>query len=152
MHSANTLNMHGIVLLKIKIINMSASIFIYKDEDGELVLDKNTGNINLTLASEVTRIRKIGCIAKNKVDGSLSYYKEEKEKDVYRKKDAWSINYNILKFLPADESTINIKTEKYIYRITKKKALEVGSFLYFKKSGIELKFYVNRDFFIKEDL
>ena len=131
---------------------MEATVFIYKDDDGELALDKTNGHILLRLASEPSRTRRIGCIARNKKGGELSYYKEEKEANVYRRKDAWSINYNIIKFLPSDESSINIKTEKYIYRITKKKALEVGSFLYFKSSGIELKFYVNRDFFEKEDI
>lgn len=128
-----------------------ATIFIYKDDDGELSLDKTNGNIRLILASEKGRVRKIGCIARNN-DKKLSYYKEDEESQIFRKTDSWSINYNILSFLPSPESTINIKTEKSIYRITKAKAEQVGSFLYFKTVGIERKFYINRDHFTIEDL
>lgn len=127
------------------------TIFIYKDEDGELSLDSTNGNIRLILASEKGRVRKIGCIARNP-NKVLSYYKEDEESQVFRKANAWSINYNILSFLPSPDSTINIKTEKAIYRITKGKAEEVGSFLYFKTVGIERKFYINRDHFTIEDL
>ena len=127
------------------------TVFIYKDTDGELVLDKTSGKINLHLTIEPTRVRKIGCIARN-TTGALSYYKEEKEKDIFRKTNSWSINYNVFKFLPSDESTVNIKTETTIYRITKKRATEIGEFLHFKKSGIELKFYINVDYFTKEAL
>jgi len=129
---------------------MTEPIFIYNDKDGVLAVSKPAGIVTLKLASECGRIRNLGCIAKND-KALLSYYKEEKEKDVYRKMDAWSINYNILKFLPNNESTINIKSETCIYRITKKKAMEVGSFLHFQKSGIELKIYINRDHFVKEN-
>lgn len=131
--------------------NTPATIFIYKDEDGELSLDNTNGNIRLKLTSEGGRVRKIGCIARNP-SKILSYYKEDEESQVFRKADAWSINYNILSFLPDPLSTINIKTEKAIYRITKQKAEEVGSFLYFKVVGIERKFYVGREHFTKEEL
>lgn len=127
------------------------SVFIYKDEDGELVMDKTNGHVLLKLASEKDRIRKIGWIARN-TDGVISYYKEDEEKNVFRKTDAWSINFNVFKFLPSEHSTINIKTEKAIYRISKGRAMEVGSFLHFKQSGIELKFYISREFFTKEDI
>lgn len=124
--------------------------FIYKDADGELTLDTTNGHIHLKLSSEKNRTRKIGWLTKND-DGFLSYFKEDKESEVFRKANAWSINFNVFKFLPANESTINIRTEKAIYRITKKRAIECGSFLYFKSSGIERKFYINRDFFLIEE-
>ena len=128
-----------------------ATVFIYKDDDGELSLDKTNGNIRLILSSEGGRVRKIGCIARNNA-GFISYYKEDREAEVFRKNDSWSINWNIMSFLPNPESTINIKTEKAIYRITKAQAEISGSFLYFKTVGIERKFYIPRSFFYQEAL
>jgi len=122
--------------------------FIYKDEDGQLTLDSKTGDILLRLATE-KRIRNIGWLTKN-TNGFISYYKNDEEKQVFKKANSWSINYNVFRFLPANESTINIRTERGIYRITKKRGIESGSFLYFKTSGIERKFYINRDFFTFE--
>ena len=122
---------------------------IYTDDVGCLKV-LGTGEVVLQLNSE-KRTRRLGFLAKNE-NGVLSYYKHEKEKDVFRKTNAWSINYNVLQYLPYDNSMINIKSEECIYRITKEKALQVGEFMFFKSSGIEKKIYVQKLFFDVEVL
>ena len=117
---------------------------IYTDDSGSLKV-LGTGEVVLQLNSE-KRTRRLGFLAKNE-NAVLSYYKHEKEKDVFRKTNAWSLNYNVLQYLPYDNSMINIKSEEYIYRITKEKALQVGEFMFFKSSGIEKKIYVQKIFF-----
>lgn len=113
--------------------------FIYKNNDGVIVIDENKRLI-LKLNSE-ERKRNIGCIALDRRK-KLSYFKEEKEKDAYQKMDAWSLNWSVVSWLPEDDSTINIKSETAIYRITKAYAILCGKFLYHKQSGIEKKIYV----------
>ena len=103
---------------------------------GEVVLQLNSEN----------RTRRLGFLANNE-SGVLSYYKHEKEKDVFRKTNAWSLNYNVLQYLPNNNSMINIKSEQGIYRVSKQKALEIGEFMFFKSSGIEKKIYVRKIFF-----
>jgi hypothetical protein len=122
---------------------------IYTDDSGSLKV-LGTGEVVLRLNSE-KRTRRLGFLAKNE-NAVLSYYKHEKEKDVFRKTNAWSLNYNVLQYLPYDNSMINIKSEEYIYRITKEKALQVGEFMFFKSSGIEKKIYVQKIFFDTEGL
>jgi hypothetical protein len=122
---------------------------IYTDDSGSLKV-LGTGEVVLQLNSE-KRTRRLGFLAKNE-NAVLSYYKHEKEKDVFRKTNAWSLNYNVLQYLPYDNSMINIKSEEYIYRITKEKALQVGEFMFFKSSGIEKKIYVQKIFFDTEGL
>ena len=122
---------------------------IYTHDSGCLKV-LGTGEVVLQLNSE-KRTRRLGFLAKNE-NAVLSYYKHEKEKDVFRKTNAWSLNYNVLQYLPYDNSMINIKSEEYIYRITKEKALQVGEFMFFKSSGIEKKIYVQKIFFDTEGL
>ena len=122
---------------------------IYSDITGSLVV-RNSGEVVLSLASE-NRVRKLGFVKENE-KGVLSYYKFEKEADVFRKTSAWSINYNVLQYLPSDNSMINIKSEQGIYRISKEKALKMGEFMFFKSSGIEKKIYVQKIFFDVEGL
>lgn len=117
---------------------------IYSDTQGSLYILK-TGEVELSLLCE-SRTRKLGFIKQNEL-GIISYYKHEKEKDVFRKTNAWSLNYNVLQYLPNDNSMINIKSELQIYRISKSKALECGEFMFFKKSGIEKKIYVPKIYF-----
>ena len=92
---------------------------IYTDDSGSLKV-LGTGEVVLRLNSE-KRTRRLGFLANNE-NGVLSYYKHEKEKDVFRKTNAWSINYNVLQYLPNNNSMINIKSEQGIYRINKQKA------------------------------
>lgn len=122
---------------------------IYSDVSGSLFV-KQTGEVILKLNSE-KRTRNLGFIKENE-RGVLSYYKHENEKDVFRKLNAWSINYNVLQYLPYGNSMINFKTELQIYRITKDKALKMGSFMFFKNSGIEKKIYVPKLFFDVEPI
>ena len=122
---------------------------IYTDTAGTLKV-LGTGEFVLSLNSE-NRVRKLGFLSKNE-QGVLSYYKHEKEKDVFRKTNAWSINWNVIQYLPADDSMISIKSETGIYRITKKKAIEVGEFMFFKSSGIEKKIYIRKIFFDESEL
>lgn len=122
---------------------------IYSDSTGKLHVLR-TGEIELRLNSE-NRVRKLGFFAKNE-KGIVCYYKHEKEKDVFRKINAWSINYNVLFYLPEPNSLINIKSEKRIYRITKEKALSIGEFMFFKSSGIEKKIYIRKLFFDVDEL
>ena len=117
---------------------------IYTDDVGCLKV-LGTGEVMLQLNSE-KRTRRLGFLAKNE-NGILSYYKHEKEKDVFRKTNAWSINYNVLQYLPYPNSMVNIKSEGAIYRISKQKALGIGEFMFFKSSGIEKKIYVQKIFF-----
>ena len=117
---------------------------IYTDDSGSLNV-LGTGEVVLQLNSE-KRTRRLGFLAKNE-NGILSYYKHEKEKDVFRKTNAWSLNYNVLQYLPYPNSMINIKSEQGIYRVSKEKALQVGDFMFFKSSGIEKKIYVQKLFF-----
>lgn len=122
---------------------------IYTDDSGSLKV-LGTGEVVLQLNSE-KRTRRLGFLANNE-QGVFSYYKHEKEKDVFRKTNAWSINYNVLQYLPYPNSMINIKSESGIYRISKEKALQVGDFMFFKSSGIEKKIYVQKLFFDVERL
>lgn len=122
---------------------------IYSDTQGSLYILK-TGEVELSLLCE-SRTRKLGFIKQNEL-GIISYYKHEKEKDVFRKTNAWSLNWNIIQYLPFPNSMINIKSENGIYRITKEKALECGEFMFFKKSGIEKKIYVSKVFWGFEGL
>ena len=89
----------------------------------------------------------IGVLHKTK-DGIISYYKNEKDSDVFRKNNSWSINYEVLKLATG---TVNYRTKTKIYRITAEKALEVGDFLWFKTSGIAREIYVTLDNGEQED-
>ena len=73
------------------------------------------------------------------------YFKPEKIKDIFRKTDAWSLNYALLRALN-DDDVVNIKVreERLIYWLTVKECLELGDFLYFKTSGVERKIYIPR--------
>jgi len=122
---------------------------IYSDTQGSLYILKS-GEVELNLLCE-KRTRKLGFIKANE-NGIVSYYKHEKEKDVFRKTNAWSLNYNVLQYLPSDNSMINIKSELQIYRITKAKALQLGEFMFFKSTGIEKKIYVPKIYFDVEEL
>ena len=120
----------------------------YTDADGSLFVDGKV--ITLKLNSQ-SHYRNIGWFGTNK-DGYKSYFKEEKESATFCIMDAWSVNYKIITLLPDEKSTINIRSEKYIYRITKEKALLLGKFMYFKASGIEKKIYIPKKYFNEEPI
>lgn len=99
------------------------------------------GKLSLFLSNE-RRARSIGSFRKgSKVD--FFYEKFEYHKDVFRANDSWGINYNVLEKLP-DNSGIIVKTRERTYKISKKKALEAGSFLWFKEQGLERRFFIPR--------
>ena len=124
-------------------------VIVFTDNDGTLQICSNQ-EVVLLLKCE-SRVRKLGVIAKDTKTKILSYYKNEKEKDTFRKNNSWSINWNLLNWLN-EGASINIKSETCIYRITKKQALVCGSFLWFKTSGVERKFYIPKDDFKIEQL
>tara|TARA_R100000093_G_C1945641_1_gene74391 strand:+ start:248 stop:631 length:384 start_codon:yes stop_codon:yes gene_type:complete len=107
-----------------------------KDNDGNsLTIKENNVFLNLKRDKYPRRIGQI----LNHSNGKISYFKDEEEIHIYRKANAWSIPYTLAKAL---SGSINIRTEKGIYRITAKDALEHGSFLHFKTQGIEKKIYI----------
>lgn len=114
--------------------------FTMTDEARNKITCKNRKLI-LKLATE-RRERNIGKIVwKN---GELIYSKPEKEEDIYRKLNAWSVPYSILKKV----DRITFYTDKWFYRI-RVKEIEL-TFLHFKKSGIEKKIYIPLDYWEKE--
>jgi len=82
--------------------------------------------------------RNLGRIFHNKKDGKLQYVKHESNKDIFRANESWSIPYYIV----MNVDYLQIITEDKDYRITAEHALDVGSFLWFKDSGFEKKFYI----------
>lgn len=122
---------------------------IYNKADGVLLMNSNTRILSLKLTSE-KRVRKIGWLSMK--GGVLSYFKEAKESNTFRKNNSWGICWAVLDYLPDDNSTINIRSEKAIYRITKREAIESGSFLYFKIIGIEKQFFIPKEQFKTEQL
>jgi len=100
-------------------------------------------NLILKLASE-RRERNIGKIVFK--DGELIYSKPEKEEDIYRKLNAWSVPYSIITRV----DRITFYTKKDFYRIRTKDIEERMIFLHFKNSGIEKKKYIPLDMWEKE--
>lgn len=84
--------------------------------------------------------RQIGKIKSKK--GKLAFVKREKESDKFRKTNAWSIPLSVLKKV----SYVAIQTEKFLYEIDKKTALEKGNTFHFKNST-EIKLYVPVKYF-----
>ena len=99
------------------------------------------GNTTIVLAGENKRVRKIGQFVKT--NNVINFFKTENESDTFIKTNAWSIPYALFKFI---EGTINIRTEIGIYRISKEEAIQYGSFLHFKDSGYEQKYYIPKSY------
>ena len=55
----------------------------------------------------------------------LLYVKHEKNSDIFRKTNAWSLYYHIVE----NVSYITIYTESHVYKITSENAKEKGDFL-----------------------
>tara|TARA_B100000686_G_C16653701_1_gene896952 strand:- start:788 stop:1189 length:402 start_codon:yes stop_codon:yes gene_type:complete len=113
--------------------------FAFEDKEGNSLFIVNNF-VNLKLKKNNYSYR-IGQLFKHK-DGSFSFFKDEEEKHIYRKANAWSIPYALLEKLDGD---LNIRTEKGIYRISAADARKYGSFLHFKTTGIEKKIYIPLD-------
>lgn len=69
----------------------------------------------------------------------ISLYKFEKEKDRFKKTDAWGINYDLFQLVTG---TINIKSEAGIYRIDKATAQIWHRVMHFKNQNLELQCFV----------
>lgn len=90
----------------------------------------------------------IGLITTSKLPFiGYNYWKQEKESDTFRMTDAWSIGYEILVRL--GDGHVIVDTEIGRYNISAKEALKKGngSFLHFKKSGVERKLYIPKNLF-----
>ena len=103
------------------------------DEQGNVLFVKDN-TVKLKLSQ---RTLTLGVI--HLKDGVYSFYKHEKEQDKHHKTNSWSIPYGLLMKL---DGTLNIKTNKGIYRIDVDHAKKYGRFLHFKQSGFEKKIYI----------
>jgi len=113
--------------------------FAFEDKSGNSLFIVNNF-VNLKLKKNNYSIR-IGQLILHK-NGKYSFFKEEEERHRYKKADAWSIPYSLLTKL---DGTLNIRTEKGVYRIKAADALKYGDFLHFKNTGIEKKMYIPVD-------
>ena len=110
------------------------------DAGNSIQIVGNDSSIMLRLA-KTGKVCNIGRMIYLKEKETMAYYKQEKEEDRFRKTDAWSINYHVLKCLePRDR--IVYETSEASYGLLVKEALKLGKFLHFKTSGIEKKIYV----------
>jgi hypothetical protein len=74
---------------------------------------------------------------------NLIYVKQDKESQVFRKLNAWSIHSHILTRVHG----VEIHSEYGVYKITTEYAFTVGQYLHFQSSGIELKYYIPKTSF-----
>jgi len=115
--------------------------FSFKDDDGNVYYCKNR---HLFLYQGQRKLA-IGKIVSH--NGELIYSKPEKEKDVFRKLNAWSIPYEIIKRV----DRITLFTKENIYRIETAKIHNNSMFLHFKKTGFELKVYIPKSYWEIEE-
>lgn len=120
-----------------------ANTFIYKDKEAELVIDAD-GRVYLRLLRE-GNYRGLGSISL--WEGELTYFKSEKEKNTFRKLNAWGINDNIVKYLPRINSMVVIKTELGTYAIRKGTIQQQGKFMHFAQQGYERQIFVPKEAF-----
>lgn len=70
-------------------------------------------------------------------ESSILYHKYEDERNIFRKTNAWSINYSILPLI----DLVHYESNTHDYSITRERAMEFGEFLHFQDTT-ELKVYV----------
>ena len=116
-------------------------LFNHTDAQGN-TLRVAGGELLLKLATEA-RERNIGRVAPHPADGQLVYIKQDTEAQVFRKTDAWSLMYDVVK----NVKYIAVMTERGVYKTTSANVLKYGSFLHFKTAGMERKLYVPRRYF-----
>jgi len=106
----------------------------YTDKNGRQIIYKpeEGGRVFIDIDGE---IRCIGHILLGQ--NNILYTKFEDEKNIFRKTNAWSINYTILQ----NVDDIHYETRTHDYVITKQRALEFGQFFHFEDTT-ELKVYV----------
>lgn len=101
---------------------------IVKGQAYLLIKNKNTYKYDKKLIGELRR------------DGEkINLFKIEKEKDRFRKTDAWGFNYELFQMVTG---TINVKSELGIYRISKEDAQIWHRVFHFKEQNIELRCFV----------
>lgn len=104
------------------------------DEDGNILFIGEEEN-RIFLRKKATREDK--CLGRViAFEKNLLYYKQEDERNIFNKTNAWSINYTIFNLV--DHTTY--ETLKYTYQIPKGRALEFGEILKF--DGTEKKIYI----------
>lgn len=123
------------------------SRFNIKDEAGNYIRVNEAGCVYIRIKSK-THEDRIGTLEWRGLKGEphknvLIFVKEERETNVFRSTDAWSIPSEILSRVYG----VIVETEEAIYKITRMEAMENGSYLHFKTSGVERKVYIPRSCF-----
>jgi len=81
-------------------------------------------------------------------DGKWAYYKRtSRDKHLFRKLNAYGLNYLFLSILPGDTEVIVDEMDGDMYKSTVKEILQNGTFLNFKKEGYELQIFMPLDQF-----
>ena len=105
-------------------------IYRKEDKDGNILSISSEGKVTLKLSKESPRIRNIGEYS------NKEYSKYDEEKHIFRKLNAWSINYEMFKI----SNVITINTKQGSYKLDTKNV--DGQLLTFKETGIETKIYL----------
>lgn len=95
----------------------------------------DTYDSKLYLTEDKSEPKCIGRIAVG--SNNILYTKFEDEKNIFRKTNAWSINYQVLKHV----DHVHYETRTHDYHINKERVLEYGKFLHFSETT-EKKIYV----------
>lgn len=115
----------------------------YNDSDiyGNSITIGESGNILLKLKGE-NRARHIGNI--RVMRGDIKYYYKgfNSKKHIFRKNNSIGVNWYILNKMDNKGILVFTDENKKEYKITKEKAKEVGSFLFFKSQGFERQFFI----------
>lgn len=116
--------------------------FTISDEQGTLYC--SGGRLYLKLKSEGGRSRSIGQLMLLESDYGKRrvYVKDEKDEDIFKKTNAWSIYHEILQRV----DTILYQTKKKTYYTSRKQAKKFGEYLFFKQAGIEKKVYLRMEY------
>ena len=115
--------------------------FSFRDSDGNLFYCQN----RFLFQYQGQKKLAIGKIIYH--DGKLIYSKQENEDDVFRKLNAWSIPYEIVKRV----DKITFYTKDKFYRLETWKIHNNSMFMHFKSSGYELKVYVPLEYWDIEE-
>jgi len=106
------------------------------DDDNKIICHR--GKVELRLKGENGKARNIGNIYVGKKSGKLIYNKIVKPENLYRKFNAWGINYEIYKNV--DAIIIHVSNSEKAYQI---KTADVNiDYLHFKKIGFELQVFI----------
>ena len=114
----------------------------YKNTDANgITLTIKNGNVSLKRAGGNSR--SLGVIADH--GGYYVWTKHERDADIFRANNSWSIPYEVFRILP-ERCIIKFITDRRTYTITKKYIERYKEshdvFLYFKKTGYEKKIYI----------